>query len=241
MGRRIGAHPPWGRARLELRWEPHRSEWAIAPHSIAMHHVALLDDHPAVLAGLRRLISAEPDLEVVAAGLSAEDVASQLRGTTADLLIADYDLGRSDGLAYCLSSKQRDDAAAIIIYSAYGGPALILAARAAGADAIVYKAEPVSGLLNAIRAVPAGKRILPAVPRHAFEAAVSKLEDDDLAVFAMLLDGTSPRGIAHALRTDVHEINRRAQRIVGRLRPARVTALGDLVESGGAAYSLRRS
>jgi hypothetical protein len=40
-----------------------------------MHRVALLDDHPAVLAGLRRLIDAEPDLEVVAAGSTAQDVA----------------------------------------------------------------------------------------------------------------------------------------------------------------------
>jgi DNA-binding NarL/FixJ family response regulator len=151
---------------------------------MVMHHVALLDDHPAVLAGLRRLIGAEPDLEVVAAGSSAHDVARQLGGTTADVLIADYDLGRSDGLAYCLRVKRRDEAPAIIIYSAYGGPALILAARAAGADSIVDKSEPVGGLLTAIRAVAAGKRMLPAVPRRAFEAAVSKLEDEDLAVFA---------------------------------------------------------
>jgi DNA-binding NarL/FixJ family response regulator len=204
---------------------------------MVMHRVALLDDHPAILAGLRRLIGAERDLEVVAAGTSAQDVARQLRGTPADVLIADYDLGRSDGLAYCLRAKRHDEAPGIIIYSAYGGPALILAARAAGADAIVDKAEPVDGLLTAIRAVAAGKRMLPAVPRCAFEAAVSKLEDEDLAVFAMLLDGTTPQAIAQALRTDGEEINRRAQRIVGRLRPVRGTALDDLAASGGGAYS----
>jgi DNA-binding NarL/FixJ family response regulator len=206
-----------------------------------MHRVALLDDHPAVLAGLRRLIDAEPDLEIVAAGTTAHDVARQLQRTTVDVLIADHDLGRSDGLAFCLRAKRHDDAPAIIIYSAYGGPALILAARAAGADAIVDKAEPVARLLTAIRAVSVGKRLLPAVPRRAFETAVSKLEDEDLAVFAMLLDGTSPQEIAQTLRTKEAEINRRAQRIVGRLRPARGTALDDLAVTAGGAYASRQS
>ena len=188
-----------------------------------MHRVALLDDHPAVLAGLRRLIDAEPDLEVVAAGLAVANVAQQLERTPADVLITDYDLGPDDGLAYCLRTKRRDDAPAVIIYSADSGPALTLAARAAGADAIVDKAEPVSRLLATIRAVVAGKRMLPAVPPHAFEAAVSRLEDEDLAVFAMLLDGESAAGIAQALREEEPAINRRAQRIVGRLRPVRGT------------------
>jgi DNA-binding NarL/FixJ family response regulator len=200
-----------------------------------------LDDHPAVLAGLRRIIDAEPDLEIVAAGSAAEDVARQLERTPTDVLIADHDLGRSDGLAFCLRAKRREAAPAIIIYSAYGGPALILAARAAGADAIVDKAEPVARLLSAIRAVVAGKRILPAVPRRAFETAVSKLEDEDLAVFAMLLDGTPPQEVAQTLRTNEAEINRRTQRIVGRLRPVRGTALDDLAVTDGGAFASRQS
>ena len=191
-----------------------------------MHRVALLDDHPAVLAGLRRLIDAEPDLAVIAAAPNAHELDQQLHGIVADVLVADYDLGRSDGLAHCLRAKRRSEAPAIVIYSAYGGPALVLAARAAGADAIVDKAEPVRRLLSAIRGVAAGSRLLPAVPRAAFEAGVSRLEDEDLAVFAMLLDGASSSTIAQALRTSREQIDRQAQRIVGRLRPARGHQLG---------------
>jgi len=206
-----------------------------------MHRVALLDDHPAVLAGLRRLIDAEPDLAVVAAATTAQEVAQQLDGMRTDVLVADYDLGPSDGLAHSLRAKRRAEAPAIVIYSAYGGPALILAARAAGADAIVDKAEPVGRLLTTIRGVAASRRILPAVPRHAFEAAVSRLEDEDLAVFAMLLDGASAPAIAEALRTSQEEIHRRAQRIVGRLRPARSSSFGELAVGTGSAPLSRRS
>jgi hypothetical protein len=44
----------------------------------AMVHVAILDDHPAVLAGLRRLIDAHPDLAVVAAAPTAAELATLL-------------------------------------------------------------------------------------------------------------------------------------------------------------------
>jgi CheY-like chemotaxis protein len=63
-----------------------------------MLHVALLDDHPAVLAGLRRLIDSQPDLVVVAAAPTAAELALQLDGTRPDVLVVDYDLARGDGL-----------------------------------------------------------------------------------------------------------------------------------------------
>ena len=71
-----------------------------------MIRVALLDDHPAVLAGLRRLIEHEPDLLIVGARPSAAELARQLDGRRADVLILDYDLARCDGLAHCRRIKE---------------------------------------------------------------------------------------------------------------------------------------
>src|SRR5918911_1869450 len=89
-----------------------------------MLRIALLDDHPAVLAGLRRLIDAEPDLSVAAVAASAADLAFQLNGLRPDVVILDYDLARDDGLAHCRRIKSRPNPPAVIIYSAYTGPAL---------------------------------------------------------------------------------------------------------------------
>ena len=72
-----------------------------------MIRLALLDDHPAVLAGLRRLIEHEPDLLIVGAAASATDLALQLGGQRADVLVLDHDLARSDGLAQCRRIKDR--------------------------------------------------------------------------------------------------------------------------------------
>jgi len=187
--------------------------------SVPMLRVALLDDHPAVLAGLRRLIDAEPDLKVAATAASAPDLARELNGCRPDVLILDYDLARDDGLAHCRRIKSRPNPPAVIIYSAYAGPALTLAARAAQADGLVDKAAPVKTLLSAVRRAAGGDIVMSPVAPDAFEAAVARLDDDDLPVFAMLLDREPLESIAEALRADRAEISRRAQRIVSRLRP----------------------
>ena len=188
-----------------------------------MIHLALLDDHPAVLAGLRRLIEPEPDLLVVAAAPSAPELARQLEGLRPDVLVVDHDLARSDGLSHCRRIKDRPHPPAVIIYSAFGNPTLALAARAAHADAVVDKTEPVSSLLAAIRLVAAGETALPVVLHDAYATAVGRLVDGDRPVLAMLLDGESLPAIAEALRTSPDEIAWRAQRIIGRLRPGATT------------------
>jgi DNA-binding NarL/FixJ family response regulator len=195
--------------------------------SVSMLRVALLDDHPAVLAGLRRLIDAEPDLTVAATAASAPDLARELNGRRPDVLILDYDLARDDGLAHCRRIKSRPNPPAVIIYSAYAGPALTLAARAAQADGLVDKTAPVRTLLRAVRRAAGGGITMSPVPRDAYAAAVARLDDDDLPVFAMLLDREPLESIAEALRVDRGEVSRRAHRIVGRLRPRLAIDVGD--------------
>ncbi|MGH2970512.1 MAG: response regulator [Solirubrobacteraceae bacterium] len=195
--------------------------------------MALLDDHPAVLTGLRRLVEHEPDLLIVGAAPSAPELTRQIGEQRADVLVLDHDLARSDGLSHCRRIKDRPNPPAVIIYSAFASQALALAARAADADAVVDKTEPVSSLLAAIRSVAAGETVLPPISRDAHETAAGRLADDDLPVLAMLLGGESLRSIAEALRTDRAEIAWRAQRIIGRLRPGATSRSdGQAVDTG---------
>jgi len=72
---------------------------------------------------------------------------------------------------------------------------------------------------TAIRRIANGETVLPTVSRSEFEAAVARLTDTDLPIFAMLLDGAPVPAIAEGLRTDEREAAHRAQKIVARLRP----------------------
>ena len=184
-----------------------------------MIRLVLLDDHPAVLVGLQRVIEQEPDIVIVGAAPTAPELARRLGGQRADVLVVDHDVARSDGLSQCRRIKDRPRPPAVIVYSAFASQTLALPARLASADAVVDKAGPVSSLLAAIRSVARGETMLPTVPRAAYDAATARLDSADLPIFAMLLDGETVPAIAKALRAETDEIAWRAQRIIGRLRP----------------------
>jgi DNA-binding NarL/FixJ family response regulator len=184
-----------------------------------MIRLALLDDHPAVLVGLQRVIEQEPDIAIVGAAPTAPELARELGDRRPDVLVVDHDVARSDGLSQCRRIKDRPQPPRVIVYSAFDKQTLALPARVAHADAVVDKAEPVSALLDAIRAVARGETVLPGVPRGTHDAAAARLDSEDLPIFAMLLDGETVPAIADALRVETDEIAWRAQRIIARLRP----------------------
>ena len=183
-----------------------------------MLRVAILDDHPAVLAGLRRLIGAEHDMAVVATAATPAELAKQMDGIRVNVLVLDYDLAAADGLSYCQRVKSRPHPPRIVIYSADATPALTLAARAAQADGVIAKADPIPLLLASIRRVVQGHAVMPPLRHEAYEALIARIDDEDLPILAMLLDGESLDAIAATLRIDRTEVGWRAQRIVGRLR-----------------------
>jgi DNA-binding NarL/FixJ family response regulator len=184
-----------------------------------MIRLALLDDHPAVLVGLQRVIEQEPDIVVLGAAPTAPELARRLGGRRPDVVVVDHDVARSDGLSQCRRIKDRPHPPGVIIYSAFDRQTLALPARVAHADAVVDKAEPVSSLLDAIRAVARGETVLPGVARDSYDAAAARLDGEDLPIFAMLLGGETVPAIAEALRAGPDEITWRVQRVIGRLRP----------------------
>jgi two-component system response regulator DevR len=184
-----------------------------------MIRVAVLDDHPLVLAALEGLLEAAADLQPVVAAGDIQQLWRQLDGARPDVVVVDYDLARGDGLTLCQRLKERVRPPAVVIYSAYAGPSLALSARIAGADALVDKRAPGTELLDAIRQAAAGESLIPDSAPDVREAAIAQLASSDVPVASMLLAGTSHQGIAETLATDRQDVARRVRRIVGRLRP----------------------
>jgi DNA-binding NarL/FixJ family response regulator len=83
------------------------------------------------------------------------------------------------------------------------------------------KAEPVSTLLDALRRLARGRRLLEPPSPELLEAAVTRLDERDLPVLALLVQRASAPDIAHALGLDEEEVRRRTRRIVGVLQADR--------------------
>ena len=185
--------------------------------------VVVIDDHEAVRSGLERLLGKAAGVMSVAALADDRLLLQLLDEEHVDVVVLDYDLERGDGLSVCLRLKQLDRPPAVIVYSGYAGPWLAVAAAAAQADALVSKAEPVDTLLDAIRSLSTGARLLQPPADELREAAGARVRDEDLAVLALLLDGVRVAEIAVSLSLSEQEAMRRARRVVGMLQARRAT------------------
>lgn len=185
--------------------------------------VVVIDDHEAVRAGLERVLERAPGFEFVAAMADERQLMDLAVRQDMDVVILDYDLQRGDALKACLRIKQLPAPPAVAVYSGYAGPSLAVAAAVAQADALISKAEPVEQLLEAIRQLSEGDRLLATPARDLREAAGARLRGEDLAVMAMLLDGTSLADVASALSIDERDSTARAQRVIGLLQVRRRT------------------
>jgi DNA-binding NarL/FixJ family response regulator len=119
--------------------------------------VAAVDDHPIVLHGLTGLLSALPDLSVVATAASLDELLSD-PVQKADVVLLDLDLG-SGGCTDIANNIHRllDAGSAVVVFSALAQPEHVRAAMRAGAYGFVQKSEDIDDLATAIREAAAGR------------------------------------------------------------------------------------
>jgi two-component system, NarL family, response regulator NreC len=139
--------------------------------------VALADDHAVVRAGLRALLSAEPDLRVVgeaADGLQAVQVAERLRPR---VLVVDVMMPGLNGLEVTRQVHQRVPQTRVIVLSMHAHEPYVLEALRRGAAGYVLKDASADELVHAVRRVAAGERYLSApLSERAIAAYVEKAQ-----------------------------------------------------------------
>src|SRR3954470_11245279 len=188
-----------------------------------MTRVVVIDTQPAVRAGLALLLRAEPGLVPVGAAEGAHDGLELVSRQRPEVVLLDPQLHDGDGLGTCRRLRSIDPAPRVVLYTAGGDPTLPVTARVAGADGLVDKAAPAAELFEAIRRVARGQTALPTLGREELDVAAHKVDAEDLALLAMLVDRTEPSEVAATLRLDRRRMARRIERLLGRLRarPAR--------------------
>jgi membrane-associated protein len=184
--------------------------------------VAVLDDHPAMRAGLEAILASAPDLRFVGAAVGEEDLWMLFEREQPRVLVLDLHHPGRDGLALCVEIKLTQAPPAIVLYTAAPHPEVGIAAMIAGADAILNKTSPAAALLDAIRfCVIPSTDPRPVSPQLTARAA-ARLDPSDHAIFAMRLNGTPPTEIADTLSLPVPAVSRQITQIAEQLAtPAR--------------------
>jgi two-component system response regulator DevR len=177
----------------------------------------VVDDHPAVRAGLCGLLADEADFEVIGAVGTAEAAMQIAEHAPIDVAVVDYQLGGRTGLWLSRKLKRLPEPPAVLIYSAYTDGVLAAAAVAAEADAVISKGNVGADLCQAIRRVASGQRQLPALSPRFADTLRRRLDHEDQAIFGMLLAGMEPSEVAATLGVSAADLESRLWKLLRRL------------------------
>ncbi len=155
-----------------------------------MTTVVVVDDHPVVRAGMRALLEAVRDLNVLAEGATGAEALDLVASRCPDVLVLDVNLPDLSGLEVARRLQTRGDTTAILILTVRDDRQTIFELLESGAAGYVLKDEAPERLVHAVRVVARGESWLsPAVARQVIERAVAP-ED---APAEELLEPLTPR------------------------------------------------
>lgn len=181
--------------------------------------VIIADDHPIIVAGVRMLLAAKPDIEVVAEADSPDRLLSALRATPCDLLITDFSMPggeAADGLALLQRIRRDFPALPIIVLTMVANVGVHGTIVQAGVRGLVDKGSGMAEISLAIQAVSQGRDYISAsfkqgLLQSGFDAeagAPARLSPRELEVIRLFSSGLTVTDIAERLTRSVKTVSR---------------------------------
>ena len=125
-----------------------------------MIRVMLADDHPVVREGLRGMLAAERDIEVVAQAASGAEAIAMAARYQPDVVLMDLRMPGGDGVEATTAILGAAPGVRVVVLTTYETDADIVRAVEAGAVGYLLKDTPIADLANAIRAAARGETAL---------------------------------------------------------------------------------
>lgn len=122
--------------------------------------ILIAEDHPLFGQGLRRVLTLEPDLEVVAEVQDGEAAIASVKALLPDVVLMDINMPKVNGLQATQEIKANHEDVAVIILTAFDDEEQMVFALRTGASAYFVKDVLPSELIEAIRAVRSGQYVV---------------------------------------------------------------------------------
>jgi two-component system response regulator DevR len=171
--------------------------------------VFLLDDHEVVRRGVRELLDAEDDIEVVGEADTAERALARIPATQPQVAILDVRLPDGDGIAVCREIRSDHAEIACLMLTSFSDDEALVQAIVAGASGYLLKQIRGNDIVDAVRKVARGESLLDPglADRVAKRLRWPPPEDERLArltgqerkILALIADGLTNRQIADEL------------------------------------------
>ena len=205
------------------------------------------DDHPVVRAGLRLLLSAQPDMEVVGEAADGQTAVERALELKPDVVVMDLTLGEMDGLTATREIVDHNPRTKVVVLTIHDDEAYLRQALQAGATGYVLKEAVDTEIAVAIRVVQRGEVFLyPSFTRVLLEDLLQAREPDEQRqgdsygllserekeVLRLVALGDTNREIAERLFLSVRTVETYRARLMEKLN---LKSRGELVR-----YALRK-
>jgi DNA-binding NarL/FixJ family response regulator len=191
--------------------------------------VLLVDDHPIVRKGLRKLIESDPQLAVCAEAEGVRDAREAIRQQHPDVVVVDLSLKDGDGIELVKDVRAHHPGLPLLVLSMHEESIYAERLLTAGANGYIMKQAASELFIEALHTVLAGRQYVSEAVgaklqrkvgssdsgRH--RSPMESLSNRELQILAMIGGGRSSRQIAESLNLSVKTIEAHRQRIKRKL------------------------
>jgi two-component system, NarL family, response regulator NreC len=202
--------------------------------------VALVDDHPLFREGLRAVLSAQPDVEVVAEASDSKQACLALATAKPTVVVIDMTLPDGDGIAATQEVLRQSPRTRVLMLTMHTSEFFVSRAFAAGVSGYAVKTQAPDEILDAIRVVARGETYLAPKFSHLFarqndtrrtpivvsNSPLEELSRREREIFDLIVRGFTNEAMATALTISVKTVETHRSHINRKLR---VHSTGELI------------
>ena len=182
--------------------------------------VLTVDDHALLRKGIRTLLGAERDMELVGEASTGREAIEAFRLRQPDVTLMDLQMPDMNGIEAIIAIREEFPDARIIVLSTYSGDVQVVRALKAGARAYLLKGDVNKELLTTIREVHVGqKRVSAGIASDLAEhTGEDELSQRELEVLRLVAAGNANKEIAAQLELAEDTVKRHVTNILAKLR-----------------------